>query len=215
MVNQSVQAARGALRRRALFERLVYLGPGLTYLLVFLLVPLLLVLSYAFFQRGRFGGIEYEFTLDNFSRALDPIYIDVLLDSLVIAGVATLLALLLGYPTAYVIAGLPKKWRTIALVLIVLPFWTNFLIRTYAWIVLLNTEGPINSGLMGLGIVDEPVSLLYTRPAVIVGLLYAYLPLMILPLYSSIERLDDELGEAAANLGAGPVRSVLQRHLAD
>ena len=206
MVNQSVQTARSAVRRRALFERLIYLGPGLTYLFIFLLLPLLLVLSYAFFQRGRFGGIEYEFTLDNFTRAFDPIYIDVLLDSVVIAGITTVLALLLGYPTAYVIAGLPKKWRTIALVLVVLPFWTNFLIRTYAWIVLLNSEGPVNSGLVGIGIVDEPISMLYTKPAVIVGLLYAYLPLMILPLYSSIERLDDEIGEAAANLGAGPVR---------
>lgn len=94
-----------------------------------------------------------------------------------------------------------------ALIAVVLPFWTNFLIRTYAWIVLLNTEGPINQGLSGIGVIDEPLNILYTEPAVIVGLLYAYLPLMILPLYSSIERLDPELQEAAANLGAGPVRT--------
>jgi spermidine/putrescine transport system permease protein len=184
-----------------------YLGPGLLYLTVFLAVPLALIVIYAFMQRGRFGGIVYEPTLRNFTRALDPIFVNVLLDSLVIAGITTVLALLLGYPTAYVIASLPHRWRTVALVAVVLPFWTNFLIRTYAWIVLLNSEGPVNQTLTGSGIVDEPLTLLYTKPAVVAGLLYAYLPLMILPLYSSIERLDPQLREAATNLGAGPLRA--------
>ena len=129
----------------------VYLGPGLLYLGVFLLVPLALIVFYAFMQRGRFGGIVYEPTLRNFTRALDPIFVNVLLDSLVIAGITTVLALLLGYPTAYVIALLPRRWRTVALVAVVLPFWTNFLIRTYAWIVLLNSEGPVNQTLTGSG----------------------------------------------------------------
>ena len=158
-------------------------------------------------QRGRFGGIVYEPTLRNFTRALDPIFVNVLLDSLVIAGITTVLALLLGYPTAYVIASLPREWRTVALVAVVLPFWTNFLIRTYAWIVLLNSEGPVNQTLTGSGLVDDPLTLLYTKPAVVAGLLYAYLPLMILPLYSSIERLDPQLREAATNLGASPLRA--------
>jgi spermidine/putrescine transport system permease protein len=187
-------------------QRGAYLGPGLLYLGVFLLVPLSLIVVYAFMQRGRFGGIVYEPTLDNFTRALDPIFLNVLLDSLVIAGITTVLALLLGYPTAYVIAMLPRKWRTVALIAVVLPFWTNFLIRTYAWIVLLNSEGPVNQTLTGSGLVDEPLTLLYTKPAVVAGLLYAYLPLMILPLYSSIERLDPELREAASNLGASSLR---------
>jgi spermidine/putrescine transport system permease protein len=173
---------------------------------VFLLVPLGLILVYAFMQRGRFGGIVYEPTLENFTRALDPIFVNVLLDSLVIAGITTVLALLLGYPTAYVIALLPRRWRTVALIAVVLPFWTNFLIRTYAWIVLLNSEGPVNQTLTGSGLVDDPLTLLYTKPAVVAGLLYAYLPLMILPLYSSIERLDPELREAASNLGASSLR---------
>jgi len=187
----------------------VFLGPGLIYLVVFFLVPLALVLSYTFFERGRFGGIVYDFTLENYARALEPVYLSVLANSIVIASITTALALLIGYPTAYVMAQLPRRWRTIALILVVMPFWTNFLVRTYAWIVLLNTEGPLNGALVGLGILDAPLTLLYTPSAVVAGLLYAYLPLMILPLYAAIERLDPELREAAANLGASPVRTFL------
>ena len=201
--------APAVVRRRGLVPRLVFLGPGLLYFATFLLVPLALILSYTIFQRGTFGGIVYEPTTHQFSRALEPVYLGVLWDSLKLAGITTVLALLLGYPTAYVIAQLPRRWRTVALVLVVMPFWTNFLIRTYAWIVLLNTQSPLNQLLVGLGIVDEPLKILYTEPAVVLGLLYAYLPLMILPLYSAIERLDPQLREASANLGARPARTFL------
>lgn len=201
--------ARDARRRQGLTERAVYLGPGLLYLCVFFIAPLALVISFTIFGRGQFGGIVYEPTLSNFSRALEPVYLKVLLNSGLIAIVTTVLALAIGYPTAYVIAGLPRRWRTVALILVVLPFWTNFLIRTYAWIVLLNAQGPLNGALEGLGIIDAPLGLLYTPGAVVAGLLYAYLPLMILPLYSAIERLDPELREAAANLGASPIHAFL------
>lgn len=194
-------------RRSAWIERLVLLGPGLAFLTAFMAIPVGLVLSYTLFQRGRFGGIVYEATLDNFTRAFEPVYRSVLVDSVVIAGAATLIALLIGYPVAYAIALLPDRWRTIALVLVVLPFWTNFLIRTYAWIVLLNSEGLVNDGLTTIGLIDEPLTLLYTKGAVVAGLLYAYLPLMILPLYASITRLDPELREAASNLGATKARA--------
>ena len=200
---------RGAPRRRALVGRAVFAGPGLLYVTLFMTVPLLIIASYTVFTRGRFGGVEAEFTLDNFTKALEPIYLSVLGNSLLIAGITTALALLLGYPTAYAIAQLPRRWRTIALVLVVLPFWSNFLIRTYAWIILLNSEGPLNSVLVNLGVVGAPLDLLYNRGAVVVGLLYAYLPLMILPVYASIERLDPELREAARNLGAGRARTFL------
>jgi spermidine/putrescine transport system permease protein len=183
------------------------LGPGFAYISVLFLIPLGLIVSLAFFQRGRFGGVVYEPTLANFERALEPVFVQVLIDSVVIAGITTLLALVIGYPTAWVIANLPRRWRVIALILVVLPFWTNFLIRTYAWIVLLNREGIVNGALRSVGIIDEPLGLLYTDGAVVAGLLYAYLPLMILPLYSSIERLDPELREASANLGARPIRT--------
>jgi spermidine/putrescine transport system permease protein len=194
--------------RRSL-ERLTLLGPGLGYLTVLMVVPLALVLSYTIFQRGRFGGLVYEPTLDNFVRAVDPLYLDVLVTSVELAGVATVLALLLGFPTAYVIARLPQRWKTIALVALVLPFWTNFLIRTYAWIVLLSPAGLVNDALTGWGLVDEPLQLLYTKPAIVAGLLYAYLPLMVLPLFAALEKQDDQLLEAASNLGARPAKAFL------
>ncbi|MGP3918912.1 ABC transporter permease [Nonomuraea sp. 10N515B] len=190
-------APRSRGRRLGAF---VFLSPGLTYLVVLLLAPLALVLSYTVFQRGRFGGVVYEFTIENFTRLIDPLYLGVVGNSLKIAGLTTLIALLIGYPTAYVIAQLPPKWKTIALVAIVLPFWTNFIIRVYAWIMLLSGPGLVNSGLKALGL--GPYELLYNQGAIVTGLLYSYLPLMVLPLYSAIERLDPQLREASANLGA-------------
>lgn len=178
----------------------VFLTPGLTYLVVLLLVPLALVLSYTVFQRGRFGGVVYEFTAENFERLVDPLYLDVVIGSLEIAAVTTVIALLAGYPTAYLIAQLPRKWKTIALVAIVLPFWTNFIIRVYAWIILLSGPGLVNSGLKVFGI--EPLELLYNEGAIVAGLVYSYLPLMVLPLFAAIEKLDPQLREASANLGA-------------
>ncbi|MFD1935225.1 MULTISPECIES: ABC transporter permease [Nonomuraea] len=174
----------------------VFLGPGVVYLAVLLLVPLALILSYTVFRRGRFGGIVYEFTTENFSRLLDPLYLDVVLVSVKLATLTTVFALLLGYPTAYLIARLPRTWKTIALVAIVLPFWTNFIIRVYAWTILLSGPGLINSTL------GTQFELLYNQGAMVTGLLYSYLPLMVLPLYAAIEKLDPQLREASANLGA-------------
>ncbi|MGV9595731.1 ABC transporter permease [Streptosporangium sandarakinum] len=200
-------AARRRPHRSRALGRLVFLGPGLVFLAAFLLVPLALVLSYTLFRRGRFGGVVYEATGENFTRLLDPLYLDVVVGSLKLAGLATLIALLVGYPTAYLIAQLPRKWKTIALVAIVLPFWTNFLVRIYAWIVLLSGPGLVNSVLVKLGLVDKPLELLYNQGTIVTGLVYSYLPLMVLPLYAAIEKLDPQLREASANLGARPVRT--------
>jgi spermidine/putrescine transport system permease protein len=111
----------------------------------------------------------------------------------------------IGYPAAYAISRLPARWRTVALIAVVLPFWTNFLIRTYAWIVLLNNEGLVNKLARSAGLIDAPWTLMNNQPAIVLGLVYAYLPLMIMPLYSAIERLDPQLVEAATNLGANPL----------
>ncbi|GAB1824519.1 ABC transporter permease [Herbidospora sp. RD11066] len=193
--------------RGSILARLIFLGPGLIMLTLLAVVPMLLMLSTMFFQRGRFGGVVYEFTTDNFSRLFQPLYLNVIQDSLVVAGVVTVLALLIGYPTAYAIALLPSKWKTIALLAIMLPFWTNFLIRMYAWTILLSGPGLVNEALTGIGLIDKPLELLYNRGTVVVGLLYGYLSLMILPIYSAVERLDPRLREASANLGASPVRT--------
>ncbi|MFM7147491.1 MAG: ABC transporter permease, partial [Actinomycetales bacterium] len=196
-------------RRRALLSRAVFTGPGLLYVTAFMTIPLLIIAVYSFLNRGRFGGVKFEPTLENYLRAFEPVYLSVFGNSLLIASITTVLALLIGYPAAMAIARLPRRWRTVALVLVVLSFWSNFLIRTYAWIILLNSQGPINSALVSWGILGTPLDLLYNRGAVVVGLLYAYLPLMILPVYASIERLDPQLGEAAANLGASRIRVFL------
>jgi spermidine/putrescine transport system permease protein len=185
-------------------QRLILLGPGLTWLALFLVIPLGLVFVYSFFQRGTFGGIVYDFTLENYARVVEPLFLTIFVDSLRIAAITTTLALLISYPAAYFIATGPPNWRTPLLALVVLPFWTSYLIRTYAWIVLLNREGLINRVLLNLGVIAQPLDLLYNEFAIILGLLSGYLPFMILPLYASIERLQPELRDAAANLGAPP-----------
>lgn len=207
MPKSTSPAGPGATRRRALAARLVFTGPGLAYITAFMSLPVILLVVVSFMQRGRFGGVRWQPTLENYSRAVEPLYLGVLGNSMLIAAGATFIALLLGYPTAYAIARLPGRWRTIALILVVLPFWTNFLIRTYAWIILLNSEGPINAALIDLHIASAPIGLLYTPGAVVAGLVYAYLPLMVLPIYAAVERQDAQLVEAATNLGSSRTRA--------
>lgn len=190
-------------------QRLVFLGPAFTWWAVFLVAPVGLVLAYSFLRRGTFGGVVADLTFDNYLRALDPLFVSVLVTSLRIALITTLLAVLIGYPVAYFIATRPRRWRTPLLVLVILPFWTSFLIRTYAWIVLLNREGLINRPLIDLGVIAEPLPLLNNEFAIVVGLLYGYLPLMVLPLYASLERINPELREASTDLGAPPWRTFL------
>nr|WP_244711448.1 ABC transporter permease [Rhizobium cremeum] len=175
-----------------------------------MVVPCVLVLSYAFFERGVWGGVEYTFTLENFARVADPLYAKIFLNSARIALTATVIAILIAYPAAYAISRAPRLTQPILLFFAVLPFWSNYLIRTYAWIVLLNREGLINNLLRSLGYTGEPLSMLYTEAAVITGLVYNYLPFVILAIYSTLSRLNPELMEASRDLGAGPVRTFLR-----
>jgi spermidine/putrescine transport system permease protein len=185
------------------------MAPALLWWVVFLIAPLALVLVSSFFKRGPFGGVVYEFTGSNYARAIDSLYLGVLWYSVRMALVATLLCLVIGYPTAWFIATRPTiRARNALLVLVILPFWTNFLIRTYSWIVLLNRGGVINRTLLAMGLVDSPLPLLYNDFAIVLGLVYGYLPLMILPLYASLERLNPEVLEAAEDLGSRPFRAL-------
>ena len=181
--------------------------PAFAWWAIFLILPIGLVLISSFFRRGTFSGVVYDFTLDNYIRALDPLYLGVLVYSVQVATLTTAICLLVGFPAAYFIATRPSaRVRTALLVLVVLPFLTNFLIRTYAWIVLLNREGVINQGLRSVGLIDAPLDLLYNDFAIVLGLVYGYLPLMILPLYAALERLNPDVREAALDLGARPLR---------
>jgi putrescine transport system permease protein len=152
-----------------------------------------------------------ELDFSNYALVLsDALYLESYLQSLWIAAVATFLLLLVGYPIAYAMARAPARWRPILLLLVILPFWTSFLIRVYAWIGILSREGFLNQALIGLGLISEPLEILATNKAVYLGIVYSYLPFMVLPLYASLERLDDTLLEAAADLGASRIRAFWQ-----
>lgn len=180
------------------------LSPVTFWLVLFFVFPLLFILLISFATRGLYGGVEYIFTIENYTRFFDPLYLKILWDSIVIAGFTTLICLVFGYPFAYIIAKSPKKYRNLLLMLVIVPFWTNSLVRTYAWIVLLRTEGVINMILLKIGIISEPLAMLYNHGAVMVGLTYTLFPFMVLPLYASIEQLDKSYLEAASDLGAKP-----------
>jgi putrescine transport system permease protein len=190
------------------------------WLLAFFLAPFLIVLKISFSQPTiamppylptwdtweaikthllnlDFGNYEFLFS--------DPLYANSYLNSLWIAGVSTVIALLIGYPVAYGIARSSPNWRATLLMLVILPFWTSFLIRVYAWIGILKTEGVLNTFLLWTGIISEPLMIHFTPTAVYIGIVYSYLPFMILPLYASLEKLDHSLLEAATDLGAKPL----------
>jgi len=179
------------------------LAPGGFWLLLFFLVPILIMLVYSFMPRGIYGGVEPGFTLEHYARFFDPLYLDVLKRTFLWSVGCTVICLVLGYPVAYVIVR-GGRWRNLLLFLVVLPFWTSFLVRTFAMIFLMRDTGLINDWLLKLGLIDQPLSLLYTPFAVMVGLVYGFLPFMILPIYASLEKLDPSLLEAAEVLGARP-----------
>jgi len=186
------------------------LAPGLGWLGLFMVVPCAIVFFFSFFERGVYGGIEYHFTLENFRRTLDSLYLSILLDSGRIAALATLLSLLIAYPAAYAISLAPRRRQSVYLFLAILPFWSNYLIRTYAWMVLLNREGIVNRALASLGVIDAPLPLLYNEFAVVTGLVYNYVPFVILAVYASVSRIDPALREASEDLGAGTARTFLR-----
>jgi spermidine/putrescine transport system permease protein len=182
---------------------ILLLSPALLWLLLFIVAPLAIVAIVSIATRGPYGRTVYEFTPSNFLRAFDPLYLRAYWRTAWIATTTTLLCALVSYPVAYYLAlRAPERWKRPLLVLTVIPFWTSFLIRTYAWILLLRGEGVINSALMGTGLIGAPLKLLYSDFAVLVGQVYGELPFMILPIYVALDRLDIRLLEAAQDLGA-------------
>lgn len=184
--------------------RAVFLAPSAAFTVVLFLVPLSIIVGYSFLTRGVYGGVTGPWTLENYQRLFDPLYGVILWRSLVMAGISTALCLLLAFPVALFIARAPARWKPLYLYLVILPFWTSFLVRTYAWMFLLRDSGLINSVLLAMGAIREPLPLLYNDTAVVVGLVYGYLPFAVLPLFSNLDRLDKHLVEAAADLGATP-----------
>lgn len=179
------------------------LAPGALWLLAFFVVPILIMFIYSFMSRGVYGGVEPGFTLQHYARFFDPLYLAVLERTFLWSIACTVICLVLGFPVAYVVVR-SGRWRNLLLFLVVLPFWTSFLVRTFAMIFLMRDTGLINSWLLKLGVIGQPLTMLYTPLAVMVGLVYGFLPFMILPIYASLEKLDWSLLEAAEVLGARP-----------
>jgi len=220
------KAAAGPSLLRRLSSRLgrnVVIALPYVWLLLFFLVPFIIVLKIAFADKiiGQppytplFDWVDdvhlgISLNLGNLQFLLDdPLYVSAYLSSIKIAAISTVLSLLIGYPMAYAIARSSQQWRVPLLMLVILPFWTSFLIRVYAWIGILQQQGLLNNLLIWLGIIDQPLEILHTDIAVYIGIVYSYLPFMILPLYATLEKLDGSLLEAAEDLGCRPWKAFL------
>ena len=203
-----VLAGRSAPRtgRRPSPVAWLLLTPAVAWLVLFVVAPTAILFVYSFCDRDELGRVVYTFTLENYRRLADPVYARIFGRSIWYAALSTGLCIVLGYPVAYRIGRASAAVRQRLLLLVMVPFWTSFLIRTYAWVTILKEEGLLNSLLHAFALTTSPLDLLYTPTAVVIGLVYAYLPFMILPIYGSVEKLDGALIEAAYDLGAGPWR---------
>jgi spermidine/putrescine transport system permease protein len=198
-------------RKHPSLQAWTLLLPSAFWLFVFFIAPLFIVLAYSFLERGTYGGVVWNFTLENYKRTFDPLYFNTFLRSFYIAAITTFFTLLIGYPLAYYIATRPAKRRGTLVLALMIPFWTNFLIRTYAWLTILRTNtGLINVTLMSLGIIQKPLPLFGNDLAIVIGLVYGWLPDMILPIYATLERLDPSLLEAASDLYASGTKVFLR-----
>ncbi len=184
--------------------------PYTIWILLFTIIPLILISVYSFCLRGSYGQIIYSFTLDNYKMFLKPIYLNVLYKSVVLALKSTLICFLVGYPMAYIISKANVKRRNFMIILFVLPLWTNFLLRTYAWMSLLREHGVVNQLLLALGVIQEPLKLLYNDGAILMGMVYNFLPFMVLPIYSVLAKIEYSLIEASQDLGATSFRSFVK-----
>jgi putrescine transport system permease protein len=203
--------------------RRISIGLPYLWLVVFFLLPFLIVLKISLSEpvlgqppyQSLTGVVDetlqIHLNLGNYKLlGEDTLYIDAFLNSVKVAAISTLLCLLLGYPMAYTIATANNHWRHILLLMIILPFWTSFLIRVYAWIGILKPQGILNDLLLAVGVINEPLAILHTQLAVYIGIVYSYLPFMVLPLYANLAKLDQTLLEAAADLGARPITTFLR-----
>ena len=181
---------------------LAMLAPVYIFTIVFVALPIIYMFVLSFLKQAESWGVVYEFTLKNYLDILEPIYLTTFIESFKLAVLTTLLVIIIGYPFGYFMAKLSAKWRGRMMLLLMVPFWTNSLIRLYGWIIIFRANGPLDKILMFLGITQEPLKLLYTYPAVVVGMVYALVPFMILAVYSSVEKMDWSLVEASRDLGA-------------
>jgi spermidine/putrescine transport system permease protein len=198
------------LRESKVAQGLLLISPANLYLFILMILPLLLVTGLSFLSRGTYGQVEFKFNLTNYTRLIDPLYAKVLVYTLYVGVATTVLCILIGYPLAYFIARAPARQRSLLLFLILLPFWTNFIIRIYAWILILREGGILDTILQFLHLTKTSLNILYSPTAVMIGMVYEFLPFMVLPLYTSLEKVENSLLEAAADLGAPPWKAFLR-----
>ena len=180
------------------------IGPPAVVLALLFVVPMGIVALYAFLTPGPLGAPELPFTFAAIRRSLDPLYLGILLRSLRLALLCTVICLVVGFPVAWILTGMRGRVRNFAILALILPSWTNLLVKNYAWIVLLRQEGIVNSLMLRVGLINEPLPLLFNEGAVLIGLAHTFLPFMVLPLYAALDKLDPAHLEAARDLGAGP-----------
>lgn len=204
-----------AARRR--FQLGLLLGPVTLFLLIFFIVPLGIMMVTSFLTPGLYGGVEWSFYPDNFGRILgfanpqfeeyDPVYIGIFLRSIRIAAMTVVATLIVCYPAAFYVSRLPDKWKNFCLFLITLPFFSSLIVRLFVWVMILRPTGLINNTLMMTGVISAPLEMIYTDGAIILGMVYVFIPFMFMPIYASIEKLDWRLIQASLDLGAGPIRT--------
>ncbi len=185
----------------------ILLVPIYAFTILFVGLPILYMFLLSFLSRAKVWGVDFTFTLDNYKRILEPMYIDMFRESFQLAILSTLIITLLGYPYGYFMARMNAIWKKRMMLLIMIPFWTSSLIRLYGWIIMFRSNGVLDKVLMGIGLTQKPLKLLYTYPAVVVGMVYALLPFMILSVYSSAEKMDWTLVEASRDLGASAFKA--------
>ncbi|MCH3950411.1 MAG: ABC transporter permease [Acidaminococcus sp.] len=182
--------------------------PAMGWLTLFFALPLIIVVVVSFASRTAYGQVVFNWTLHNYIRFFEPLYLRIFVTTIVTAIITTAVTFALGYPVAYTIAMiLPKKWQQFGIIVVMIPFWINFLIRSFAWVIILRSQGVVNTLLLHLGLIQKPLTLLYNDAAVLLGMVYALLPFMILPIYVSLEQMDKRLLEASSDLGATPLVS--------
>ena len=197
-------------RSRSRLPMLAQAGPVSVWMIVFVTLPLLFIIYISFMTRGDFGGVVYDFSTESYRTLMDTMYLKVILKSFRVAAMTTILCLLFGYPLAYFIAKKPPETASKLIMLLMIPFWTNGMMRLNAWMLFFQMNGPVNYVLTHLGIVEKPVMFLYTDWLVNIGLFTSMLPFAVLPMYSSIEKLQKSLLEASYDLGADPARTFLK-----
>lgn len=186
-----------------------FLTPAYAVSIALFALPFAIIVVYSFLSRGSYGGVVWQGTFENYSRLFDALYAIIFARTVFIALLATAICLVLGFPLALFISR-SGRHKNLYLQLVMLPFWTSFLVRTYAWMFLLRDTGLINSALLSVGVIRDPLPLLYNDGAVLLGLVYGHLPFVVLPLYASLERMDKSLLEAAADLGARPLSTLFR-----